>query len=113
MPKKPKAGTFTDAQGRSVTIKSDLREKPFKYRDEVPKKVLASQFDYLDEEDSSDGFIHYRGSWYHLSDFMRLEGSGPITKAGWAGYHADSFFSGTLIGLSDDGETYIVGSYFS
>jgi len=94
-----------------LTIKTDNRWKNFKYRDEVPADILASQFDYQDEEDTIDGFFEYHGTWYHLDQFMRIpEGSG---MGDWDGYAGDSYFSGVLIKLASDGEQYKVGRYTS
>jgi hypothetical protein len=86
----------------------------FKYGHEVPEAVLAD-FDYLDDDDKADGFIHYRNRWYHTSDFMRIDKSMNDHNGWdrWHGYHGDSFFSGVLIELSDDGEAYRIGTYLS
>jgi len=73
--------------------------REFIYRCDVPESVLADQFDYLDEE-TPDGFIHYRGSWYHINEFTNC------SIDGWHGQRSDSFFSAVLIRLSDDGEQY-------
>ena len=86
--------------------------RDFIYRMDVPASVLADQFDWTDEAheehgDYSDGFISYRGCWYHLGDFM----AGGIE--GWHGAHGDSYFSGVVIRLSDDGEQYQIGTYIS
>ena len=75
--------------------------RQLKYRDEVPQDILDSEFDYQDPDDVTDGFIHYRGTWYHLDQFMRLENT-----PGWDGAHGDSYFSAVLIKLSDDCEEY-------
>lgn len=91
-----------------TTIYTDNKWKQFKYRDEVPKKVLKDDFDWLDEDDGFDGFFKYKGTWYHLSMFMNGGGF-----PGWDGYHGDSFFSGVLIALSPDGEEYKVATYIS
>ena len=96
-----------------ATIKTDHKWKMFKYRNEVPKRILKDQFSYLDEEDDIDGFFVYRGSWYHLSDFMRLEKHNPLRVLGWQGFASDSFFSGVAIKISDDGETYQVALVIS
>jgi hypothetical protein len=89
-----------------LKITTDHRWKPFKYRYDVPQKVLADQFDWMREGEGEDGFIQYRGWWYHLGDFMRTEGAIPD----WHGYHGDSAFSGVVIKVSDDGEEYMVGT---
>ena len=88
-----------------MKIRTDGKWHNFKYRYEVPARVLKSEFDWLDEEDGSDGFIYYKGSWYHLSMFER---GGP---AGWDGHHGDSYFSGVLIKVSRDGEQYKIATY--
>lgn len=92
----------------ALTIRTDNKWKSFKYRYEVPKAVLSSQFDYLDE-DTDDGFILYRGYWYHTSDFMRLPSGGDLK--GWDGAASDSYFSGVIIKLEKNGEGYMIGSY--
>ena len=73
----------------------------FKYRYEVPQSVLDDQFDYQNPEDCFDGFICYRGFWYHLDQFMRTE-----ADSNWDGACGESFFSAVLIKLSDDCEEY-------
>ena len=83
----------------------------FKYGYEVPESVL-SDFDYLDEDEKHDGFIHYRNRWYHTSDFTRISDGSPF-ESKWHGQHGDSYFSGVLIELSDDGEGYRIGTYLS
>lgn len=90
-------------------IRTDKKWKQFKYRDEVPKKVLASEFDWLDEDDI-DGFFRHHGVWYHTSQFMRVPNDAE-GLSGWDGYASDSFSAGTVIKLSSDGEEYIVGTY--
>lgn len=92
---------------QNATVRTDLKEKHFRYGYEVPPSVIARQFDHLSEDEASDGFILYRKQWYHRSDFMRGASNG------WHGYAADSYFTGTVIQLSSDGESYIIGSYCS
>jgi len=93
-----------------VTIKTDHKWRDLVYRHDVPAKVLASQFDYQNPDDAIDGFFCYRGYWYHIDGFMRSDN--PEFK-GWHGYASDSYFSGVLIQLSNDGEQIKVGTYFS
>ena len=100
------------ANASKVKISSDNKWHDFKYRDEVPTKVLKNQFDHLDEDDVIDGFIKYRNHWYHLSDFMRIpDAGGDDPFKGWQGNAADGYFSGVLIKLSNDGEQYKIGTY--
>jgi hypothetical protein len=93
-----------------LSIITDHKYHNFKYRNEVPGSVLKNQFDYQDEE-VIDGFFQYKGNWYHLDEFMGCDNMSPFV--GWSGYSSDSFFSGILIKLSDDGEQYMVGWYCS
>lgn len=94
-----------------MTIKTNRNWRLFVYRSDVPAKVLHDQFSHLSEDDASDGFFQYRGHWYHLSDFMRIDGAPEL--AGWDGYATYSAFSGVLIETSKDGERYRVGRYYS
>ena len=95
-----------------LTIKTNHAWRDFKYRNEVPAKVLRSEFDWTNEEDHHDGFIHYRGWWYHISQFEHIPAPNhPFV--GWDGFHSDSFFSGIVINLSKDSEQYQIGTYFS
>lgn len=95
----------------ALTIRTNNHDRQFIYKYDVPAEVLADQFAYLDE-DVTDGFFNYHNTWYHTSQFMRIPtGDGPLYLAGWEGAHGDSFFSGVLIKLSDDGETYRIATY--
>lgn len=89
---------------------TDHKWKPFKHREEMPEKVLQEYFGHLPEE--MDGFFCYRKRWYHISDFMRISGSAPFPEE-WQGYYSDSYFSGVLIRVSSDGETYQAATYIS
>ncbi len=92
----------------TLKIITDGRWKNLKYRYEVPEKVLADQFDYLDD-DVEDGFFQYRKNWYHISDF--IETLDPqLKKAGFHGYSGDSYFSGVALKLSSDCEQYKVAT---
>jgi len=97
-----------------LEIITDHKWKQFKYGYEVPEKVMEDQFSHLSEDngDNSDGFLQYRGYWYHLSDFMNIDKNSPLLGT-WHGYASDTFFSGILIEVSEDGETYRVGRYYS
>src|SRR5262245_379 len=95
----------------ALTIKTDHKWRNLSYRNEVPESVLKDQFDYLSEDDSADGFFEYRGHWYHTSYFFQAEGCDEFGD--WHGYASDSYFSGVVIKLSDDGEQVMCGTYFS
>ena len=93
-----------------ITITTNNHVRNYKYNYEVPSSIL-DDYDWLKEEDKSDGWIHYRNTWYHISDFLRFEGNdGPFK--GWHGHHGHGFFSGVLIKLGEDeSEEYIIGSF--
>lgn len=65
---------------------------------------------YEDIQNSS--FFWYKGRVYDLSDFMRLTNGNPFSGE-YHGYHADSFFSGILIRLSDCGDCLQAYTYMS
>jgi hypothetical protein len=92
----------------TLTIKTDRKWRQFQYRHDVPDKVLQSEFDHLPEE--FDGFFKYRRWWFHVSDFIRIPLEASELK-GWHGYAPDSFFSGVLIKVSEDGELFQVATY--
>lgn len=89
-------------------ITTDNKWKQFIFGiDLTPKE--RKEFDYMsDEEIDYNYFIRYRKCVYSLSDFM-------TTKhfPGWDGYRGDSFFSGVVIKLSNDCESYKIGTYIS
>jgi hypothetical protein len=79
--------------------------------DLTPKE--RAEFDYLDDIDSATLF-RYHGNVYDLGVFMRIDNRDPANPLkGWHGYHSDSYFSGIAIKISDDGESVIVGTYYS
>jgi len=78
----------------------------FKCRNEVPKKILDDQFDYLDENCSYNSFLKYKGTWYHISDFS----IGAPEK--WDGYYAHSYSYAVVIKISEDNaESYQIGTW--
>jgi len=91
-----------------MRIKTDNKWHQFSYRYDVPADVLEDDFDYLDEDEGYDGFFKYKDTWYHLSDFTYI-----TSFDDWDGVYSGTAFSGTLIKVSDDGEEYKVGMYFS
>lgn len=108
----------------TLTIRTNHHWREFVYVWDVPESVIRDEFDWMyrndgrtfeqfmeDPGDYLDGFFCYRGIWYHISDFMRPYGRDSIFSE-WDGYHGDSYFSGVLIRLSDDCETFQVATYF-
>ena len=68
---------------------------------------IRSDFDWLDDIESDTGFFRYRGEVFNLANFLNQP------QQGWHGALADSYFSGTLVRLSKDGESVTVGRWFS
>ena len=94
-----------------MKVYTNNHHRQLKYRHEVPEKILADYFDWLTEDmGGTDGFFCYRSRWYHVSEFMRFDQHAPFDKK-WDGYISDSFFSGILIKLPEDCETYQVATY--
>lgn len=74
---------------------------------------IRRQFDYLtDEEFENESFVTYKGFTYAMSDFMRINATSESPMYAWHGAAADSYFSGVLIKLCDDGDV-ILGRYYS
>ena len=95
-----------------LQIITNHANRPFKYGYEIPKKVRKQDYNHLTEDETEDGWIHYRGSYYHISDFMRLGDNHPFSDQ-WNGYISDSYFSGILINISEDGEFYRIATYLA
>tara|TARA_R110000796_G_scaffold69442_1_gene158395 strand:- start:294 stop:557 length:264 start_codon:yes stop_codon:yes gene_type:complete len=79
------------------------------YRDILNAYDLTSReleaFDYLEEGEGS--FIRYKGRIWDLGEFMRTD------LKGWDGISSDTYFSGSVIKLSEDGDTVKVGYVYS
>jgi hypothetical protein len=94
-----------------IIIKTDRKWKNFKYGYELPKK-WRKEFDWMNDEEYEVGcFLIYRNWAYSLLDFLRVEHNSDLK--GWHGYSSDTYFSGVVIRLSEDGEQYMIGTYFS
>ena len=79
----------------------------------VPEKE-RHWFDYVEEDERwSDRFFSYRGRWYDVGDFPRVEPGGDLAAAGWHGADADSFWTGMVVRLvdADDGPSVVVGRW--
>lgn len=106
-------GLFMNGTMKMTNITTDNKWKQFKYGYEVPEKVLSDQFDWMGDDEKTDGFFTYRKAWYHISEFMRLGNSRDEDLCGWQAYLSDSAFSGLLLQVSNDGEEYKVATFIS
>lgn len=66
--------------------------------------------DYDGYQDSS--FFRFNGRVNDLNDFMRLEGNFNAAFEGYNAYHNDTYFSGTIIRLSDCGDSVTAAYYY-
>ena len=103
-----------------MTIKTNNQYRDLVYGYQLTAKELTD-FDYIAADDlQTHAFIKYRGHIYDLSDFMRIESSEKLPPnssllhfQNWHGYAGDSYFSGTLVKISKDGEQAILGRYYT
>lgn len=91
-----------------MRIISNGQARPIVSRHEVPAGTLAREFDWTDPADLGS-FFKYRGVWRELGEFTRA----PESLAGWDGFAGDSYFSGVVIRLADDGESVVCGRALS
>lgn len=77
------------------------------------RKEMLEQFDYLSEEEfNQQSFINYKGYWYDLGEFMRIDDNeGELGK--WQGYRSDSYFSGIVVRYVENNERVVMGTYCS
>jgi len=95
-----------------LSIQTNRHDRLFLYGYELPEDI-KTDYDYLEDLDS-ENFIKYRGVYYSLSDFMRIDHNAiDPDLAYWDGVHSDSFFSGVLIKLSNCGDGYQIATYYS
>ena len=99
-----------------LTIVTNNVPRNIIYGYELPESA-RTDFDYIDAEDfGGHAFVQYKGNYYDLSDFMRIEPHNSFNCIrefhNWSGYHGDSYFSGVLIKRVDD-ERVIVGRYYN
>ena len=95
----------------TLEIKTNNHVRPFVNGFELLNdKKVRQQFDFLSDEEFSDQqFVSYKGYWYGLCDFLRPNDC----FRGWDGYAADSYFSGVLIKIVEDGEAAVLATYTS
>jgi hypothetical protein len=95
----------------AVEITTNRHHRHFLYGYEVPQKT-HEWYDHLSEDERHDGWVCYRGHWSHISDYLASYNPPDWLRA-WDGYKPDGFFCGVVISISDDCETYQIGTYIS
>ena len=95
----------------SLQIITNNQPREFIYGFELPKSK-RKDFDYMktDEEFNNNQFVKYRGDYYDLNEFMRIENNSDLKD--WDGYSSDTYFSGILIKFCDDNDYVIMGRYY-
>ena len=98
-----------------ITIKTNRHWYPILYWYELTAKEQKEN-DWLDTEEKQQDatFVRYRNWVYEISQFSIVEhlpADNPICK--WQGVHNDTFFSGVLINLANDGEYAQMGTCYS
>jgi len=90
-----------------VTIITNNQPRDIMYGFQLPKKY-RKEFDYLtDEEYADQEFFVYKKQAYALSEFIFAAG-----YKDWDRACSDSFFSGVLIRVVNDGDSVLVGWYY-
>ena len=56
-------------------------------------------------------YVKHKDYYYPLEEFMVLP-EGDLSSLGWTAYNGESAFSGILIELSPDGQSYRVGRWY-
>ena len=90
-----------------VTIITNNQPRDILRGFQLPKKY-RKEFDYLTDEEYTDhAFFIYKKQAYSLSEFIFAD---SFKK--WDGARGDSFFSGVLIRVVNDGDSVIVGRFY-
>ena len=100
----------------TLTIRTNNVPRDYSYGMEFSgkeRKEMLEQFDYLSEEEfNQQSFINYKGYWYDLGEFMRIDDNeGELGK--WQGYRSDSYFSGIVVRYVENNERVVMGTYCS
>lgn len=94
----------------AIQLRTDHKWRPFLTSDEVPERVLTSQFDWIDEG-VYDGFFKRYNDWHHLAEFERITPGSDEFKE-WDGILNFSFSSGLVIKVSPDCQSYKLAYYW-
>ena len=76
---------------------------------EKDQRTIRSNFDWMDDVESENGFFKYKGHIYNLADFMRISERSELMS--WDGSLAQSWSCGVLVKLSSDCEQVTCGRW--
>ena len=98
----------------TATIKTNNRPRELMSLLDFPlerQQKIRSDFDWMGDIETTQGFFKYHGMVYHLEEFLRVTSGWDEVAQHWDGVAADSYFTGTLVRLCDDPDFVIVGRY--
>ena len=98
----------------ALEIKTNNQERELLSLHELPlgrQSQIRDDFDWLSADEFDYGFFTYKGRVHHISQYLAFGQIQESEFSGWHGYESDTYFSGTVIRVSDDGETVVVGTY--
>ena len=83
---------------------------------EIPSDIVASEFDYLSDDDYSPRFAYAYGEWWDVFDTeytgAALWPAHMRALADWHGYVALTYGSGVAFRMSDDHERVTVARFY-
>lgn len=94
----------------TLEITTNNQPRPLLGWDDLTSKE-QKEFDWIEDPiETGFDFFRYKGSTYSLQEFLVA----PYPDfEGWDGYHSDSYFSGILIRIVEDGDAVVVATYYS
>jgi hypothetical protein len=95
----------------SLTVKTNNRTRHLFYACEVnysERERFRREFDWMEQEEFDRSmFFKYRGEYYALSEFIRVEGD--LLAKGWQGQLGETAWSSLLVKIVDSHQSVIVG----
>jgi len=89
-----------------VTVKTNGRIRELVTWHDLPDDVRPD-FDYVHDEDRwADRFFRYRGSWYDIDEFERVD-QPHLTESpfvGWDGFQSESYSSAVMVRYATEDE---------
>jgi hypothetical protein len=82
-------------------IRTNFNNRQFLYSYEVPETIVNEYKENDPDNDFDDYWIKYKGSYLHLSEFMRIDGDKY-----WNGVCGICNTAAYLIKITDNGESY-------
>jgi hypothetical protein len=90
-------------------IKTNHQPRPVIFFSEIPEAIRVNEFNYYTEKDYVGCFFKYKGCYYDVLQFVRLNKNSSFT--GWDGIMNQSFFSGLLLKWCNNPDYVVIGRY--